>query len=38
MATPASSEQLLAVWRELEAEQERRFKEKMDADQAVRVA
>jgi hypothetical protein len=37
MTALASTEQLLAIWRELEAERDRRFKEKMDADQAVRV-
>ena len=33
----ASTEQLLAAWRELEAERERRFKEKLDAGEAIRV-
>ncbi|MFZ2142725.1 MAG: hypothetical protein WAV78_38285 [Xanthobacteraceae bacterium] len=37
MTTPASTEQLLAAWRELEAERERRFKEKLDAGEAIRV-
>ena len=32
-----STEQLLAAWRELEAERARRFKEKLDAGEAIRV-
>jgi hypothetical protein len=37
MTAPESTEQLLAAWRELEAERDRRFKEKLDAGEAIRV-
>jgi hypothetical protein len=40
MTTPTAStetEQLLALWRELESERDRRFKEKLDAGEAIRV-
>ena len=40
MTTPTAStetERLLELWRELEAERDRRFKEKLDAGEAIRV-
>ena len=37
MTAPESTEQLVAAWRELEADRERRFKVELDAGEAIRV-
>jgi hypothetical protein len=37
LTVSTETERLLELWRELEAERDRRFKEKLDAGEAIRV-